>query len=213
MYDRAFYEVSEGGMRVSAEALVPKILDWIEPNEVKTMIDVGCGRGWWAAQFAGLGIDVLGIDGGYVQDPVVPFRGLNLEKTFPYLGKFDLALCLEVAEHLSEDRAGRFVHDLCKLAPIVVFSAAIPGQGGTGHVNEQPPEYWAAKFRHEGFIVTGSYRERIWDDDRIENWYRQNLLIAYNEDEADCFYDWALPRGPIPHLVHPVLFDHVRGHR
>lgn len=207
MYDRAFYEVSEGGMVQSAQVLVPQIIEWVGP--ITNMIDVGCGRGWWAKEFSRNGVTALGIDGEYVDEVVCDFRAVNLEKIFPHLGTFDLALCLEVAEHLSPERADTFVHDLCKLAPTIVFSAAIPGQGGTGHVNEQPPEYWAKKFRAEGYYVTGDYRMQIWDDPRIENWYRQNLLVA-RRPTTEFVWPWEHQES-IPTLVHPVLFDHVRS--
>ncbi len=206
MYDREFYATSEGGMVQSAQALVPKILEWV-PN-VQSVIDVGCGRGWWAKEFENHGIVSTGVDGEYVEGVVCNFRAVNLAKTLPYLGKFDLVICLEVAEHLPEDRAHRFIHDLCKLAPTVVFSAAIPGQGGTGHVNEQWPEYWAAMFREEGYAVTGRFREQIWDDDRIENWYRQNLLIARRSNEFG--WPWEIEES-IPSLVHPILWNHRMG--
>ena len=64
--------------------------------------------------------------------------------------RFDLVNCLEVAEHLDASRADSFVDDLCALGDVVVFSAAIPGQGGTHHVNEQFQSYWQERFRRNG---------------------------------------------------------------
>ena len=89
------------------------------------------------------------------------------------------------------------------VAPVVLFSAAIPGQGGVGHKNEQWPDYWANRFATHGYSVSGALRWRIWNDDRVENWYRQNLLLA------------AADPGKLPSVVfdtpisvvHPVLWN------
>jgi hypothetical protein len=89
----------------------------------------------------------------------------------------DLALSLEVAEHLPPASARRFVQQLTQTAPLVVFSAAIPGQGGQGHANEQWPSYWIRLFDESGYQVFDILRPRIWADARIPYWYRQNVLV------------------------------------
>ena len=76
--------------------------------------------------------------------------------------KYDLACCLEVAEHLPPERAGSFVEDLTKLAPVVLFSAAIPGQGGDNHVNEMWQHHWARLFAKNGFRAVDYVRPMIW---------------------------------------------------
>jgi hypothetical protein len=113
---------------------------------------------------------------------------------------------LEVAEHLPESRAASFVADLCRLAPVVLFSAAIPGQGGTGHVNEQWPGYWADLFGARGYSVSGALRWRIWNDCRVCNWYSQNMLVASIEPGllTELFYHPLAE--PIP-VVHPILYE------
>lgn len=209
-YDKAFYDMIRPGVQSSATALAPTLVALFEPQ---TVIDVGCGEGWWAEAFSELGCDVLGVDSGAI--PTSPlddrFRAVDLTQPFPDLGTWDLAVCLEVAEHLPATRAEGFIKDLCGLAPDIVFSAAIPGQGGVGHINEQPPDYWVKLFRANGFDVSGMLRWMIWDDDRIENWYRQNLLIATSRPESypDMF---GHPSAEPFHVVHPVLFDARRRH-
>jgi hypothetical protein len=126
------------------------------------------------------------------------------------MGTFDIALSLEVAEHLPDQRAQRFVHDLCRLAPIVIFSAAIPGQGGTGHVNEQWPDYWYHLFEAEGFVVDSGFRYTIWDDDRIENWYRQNILICISNKFHGNPHERGYEGIPL-RMVHEVLWSHRMG--
>lgn len=191
------------GCRRSAAAVVPLVMEQLVPRRV---IDVGCGEGWWAAEFARHGCDVLGIDGGPDAAAGIRYGQADLADPLPHLGLFDLAVCLEVAEHLPPERADSFVADLCGLAPAVVFSAAIPGQGGHGHLNEQWPGYWVDRFEARGYRCTGALRWLIWDDDRVENWYRQNLIVATVAPwAAPSLFD--TPLAPVWPVVHPILYD------
>lgn len=202
MYDDNFYATSRDGMIRSAEALVPILIEEADIEPYSTLIDVGCGEGWWAKTFADHNFDVIGVDGGWHGEHQLGerFRPQDLNTSLAGHGHFDVAVCLEVAEHLPARRAESFIAELCGLAPLIVFSAAIPGQGGTGHINEQWPDYWAKLFQANGFSVDGDIRYRIWNDDRIENWYRQNLLVAWSSPRASAM--------PLPlRLVHPVLYD------
>ena len=132
MYDAAFFDMIRPGCQASAAAVVPVVLNHIQP---RTVIDVGCGEGWWAKAFADLGgCEVLGLDGpgaGGALDG--RFVAWDLRYSFADVARGELAVSLEVAEHLSAKRADGFVNDLCSIADVVLFSAAIPGQGGVGH--------------------------------------------------------------------------------
>jgi SAM-dependent methyltransferase len=200
VYDEAFYAAVRRGAKESAQVLAPFLFETFKPNSV---IDVGCGEGLWGAEFESLGADVLGIDTGDVE-PLISRIEHDLEVpllVLPDEGTFDVALCLEVAEHLTPGRAETFVEDLCNLAPIVIFSAAIPGQGGTGHLNEQWPSYWCDLFEQCGYPGSGVLRWSIWDDARIKPWYRQNLLVFGAHD---------LPEDGCPALVHPAMWTDYR---
>lgn len=204
MYDSGFYEEVRDGAARSAAAVVPMLVDTFKPT---TVIDVGCGEGWWGYQFALHGCTVTGVD-GHAEATVLPAGYLrhDLRTDLPSLGRYDLAVCLEVAEHLPPERAPGLIADLCDLADTVVFSAAIPGQGGTGHVNEQWPEYWCTKFGQHDYAVSGALRWLIWSDDRVENWYRQNLLVATKTPGR--WPDLFTGLGFVPvAVVHPILFD------
>ncbi|MEA2494894.1 MAG: hypothetical protein QOJ29_2805 [Thermoleophilaceae bacterium] len=122
------------------------------------VIDVGAGSGAFAAECRRQGLEVTGIERSrhgrrYAAKrhsiEVLPFD-LADEPPAKVTGPFDLAYCLEVAEHVPEGLADRLVSFLCGLAPTIVFTAASPGQGGTGHINEQPPSYWTERFRALG---------------------------------------------------------------
>lgn len=202
MYDTTFFQIIREGCQRSAAVVVPLVLDYLEPS---TVVDVGCGEGWWGKAFQDAGCEVLGVDGDYA-DAVIPLTAADLSTGLPDVGTFDLAVCLEVAEHLPPSAADTFIAGLCELAPVVLFSAAIPGQGGTGHLNEQWPAYWTDRFDTNGYACSGALRWQIWTDDRVENWYRQNLLVAARDPAAlPGLFD--TPLAPVWPVVHPVLYD------
>lgn len=184
LYDRAFYERQQAGSRRSAEVVVPLVLELLGP--VASVIDVGCGVGTWLACFRAHGVAAIyGVDGDHVersllQIPQSAFHPWDLAKPFATRRQFDLALSLEVAEHLPESRAAGFVRDLCRLAPVVLFSAAIPGQPGTGHINLQWPDYWAKLFAGQGFQVIDAIRPAVWQNPEVRFWYAQNTLLFAN---------------------------------
>ncbi len=180
IYDDEFYGRHRSGSRNSAEVIVPIIIELVSP---KSVVDVGCGIGTWLSVFEKSGIrDFLGLDGDYINPQQLlislsQFRAVDLAKPFEVGRKYDLAISLEVAEHLPEQAAGAFVDLLTRLAPVVFFSAAIPFQGGTGHINEQWPGYWARHFARNDFVAIDVVRPKVWDNERVEFWYAQNALI------------------------------------
>jgi SAM-dependent methyltransferase len=157
----------------------------LRPRQV---VDVGCGLGAWLAAFREAGVvDCLGIDDASVDRsrlvlPAEQFRAHDLSQPFAVERTFDLALCLEVAEHLPAASAEHLVGSLVRLAPVVLFSAAIPFQGGDNHINEQWPEYWAARFRAHNFLAIDYFRRHLWQDERVMWWYAQNLLLYARAD-------------------------------
>jgi hypothetical protein len=119
----------------------------------------------------------------------------------------------EVAEHLPASSAKDFASSLCKLGDVVVFAAAIPGQGGTQHINERWPSYWIAHFKALGFVCFDVLRGDLWYDERVEWWYRQNIMVFVKQDRTDLvtkFQD-ILDECPSPiDLVHPACFATYR---
>jgi SAM-dependent methyltransferase len=179
-YTKTFYQEMRNGARLSAEVMVPIVLQMIPASSV---VDVGCGDGTWLAAFHKFGIkDFLGIDGDYVQAEdlqIAPkyFQPLDLSKPFRLERRFDLAISLEVAEHLPRDSASSFIESLIRLAPAVLFSAAIPLQGGNNHVNEQWPDVWAALFREYDYLPIDFIRRRVWKNKSVDWWYVQNTIL------------------------------------
>ena len=186
------------GARRSAEVLATLI----DGFTVDTVLDVGCGEGYLVEALRRRDIAALGLDGDPLPgvDEVVDFDG-----PLPDVGRYDLVTCLEVAEHVRA--AEPFVEWLCAAAPLVLFSAAVPGQGGDGHVNERPTGYWVELFAVQGYRGSGALRWRLWEDERVEWWYRQNLLVFWDPDVVDP----GLAEDGCPTVIHPGMWQHHHG--
>jgi hypothetical protein len=184
-YEKEFYKSRQSGSRQSANVIIPLLFDLINP---KSVIDIGCGVGSWLSVFKEHGIeDVLGADGQWVDKdmlmiPQEQFISCDLEKPIKLNRRFDLVVSLEVAEHIRPEYASSFVKSLVDLGPVVLFSAAIPLQIGKHHVNEQWPDYWVRHFEVHGYVVVDAIRKRIWQNDNVEYWYAQNILIFAEQD-------------------------------
>jgi hypothetical protein len=189
-YSPSFYIDQRTGSQKSAEIILPIVFDLIKPNNV---VDVGCGVGTWLKTAAHLGAKcTLGFEGKWLENAPAGSDDFDIQlcdledKIVVPAGKpakYDVAMCLEVAEHLSERRAPSLIGDLCELSDVVLFSAALPGQGGTDHINEQWQSYWADHFRRFGFRPYDVVRPVVWTNPDVELWYRQNMLL-YVHDRA-----------------------------
>lgn len=171
----------------AAEEIMPVLLSHFSP---KRILDVGCGTGTWLKVAQTLGVpNVLGLDGSYVPldqlkiDPEL-FRGIDLREPFDIQQQFDLVMSLEVAEHLPESSAKGFVESLTKHGRVIVFSAAIPDQGGQYHINEQTPGYWKNLFEAEGYRLYDVFRMTFWDNPRVDFWYKQNMFLYVHQDTS-----------------------------
>lgn len=216
-YTEEYYSHLDRSSRNSAAAIVPAICKLLAPGSV---IDVGCGRGFWAAAFAECGVeDIYGIDGEWVDAsrlaiPADRFRHVNLEQPIRLDRQFDLALTLEVAEHLPPASAETFVKSLCALAPAVVFSAAIPGQGGDRHINERWQSYWAGLFHQRGYVAIDFMRRGAWMARNVAYWYAQNTLLYVRKDRLDSYPPMLRTlakcgAGPLS-VAHPRLYESYR---
>jgi hypothetical protein len=225
MYSGGFYARREARVSASAAALVPRLVELLGPRSV---IDIGCANGLWLEAFSRCGVELVrGIDGPWVpreslRIPAAAFSTLDFGRcALPYpLGgtgeHFDMLLCLELLEHLPPDRADALVEAMCALSDALIVSAAVPHQGGTGHVNEQWPDHWRGLFAARGFVACDFLRIACWDDERIAPWYRQNIvgyfrgavpphIHAFASEQALRLVDQPLA------LCHPGVFSYKLG--
>lgn len=188
------------------------ILD-IRPNSV---IDVGCGLGQWLKVFAeACHSEVLGIDGSHVPVNISYISETNRLRVdlsdfiyTPTTRTYDLVLCLEVAEHLDLDHSVQIVDKLVSLGDIILFSAAIPGQTGENHVNEQPHHFWIDMFESKGYLVLDPFRRHFWNDCRVNWWYAQNLFLVCKPSR--CPQHVRIHKYDHNMYIHPSLLDLYR---
>jgi SAM-dependent methyltransferase len=196
--------------RVSAHAILPLLFERYKPRSI---VDVGCGLGTWLSVASELGVgELAGVEGAWLDRKrarVAPacITTADLEKRFDLGRRFDLAMTLEVAEHLSEDAAEGFIECLTRHADVVLFSAAIPFQGGHHHVNERFPDYWRQIFAARGYVAMDFIRPRIWERSEVLVWLRQNVLVYAREPltRPGGPFDGLAATGPLG-LVHPDMY-------
>lgn len=216
VYGPEFYRHQSEGSARSAEEIVPLLMDWIQPRSV---VDVGCGVGTWLRAFQDRGVeDVLGVDGAWVDRAALRisagrFVEVDLAEPFDIQRHFDLALSLEVAEHLPPEAAASFVTALTTLAPVVAFSAAIPHQGGINHLNEQWPDYWVRLFEERAYDVVDCVRPRVWENPHVQFWYAQNVFVFVRRDHlARVPLLKAAPAATLPlRVVHPGKYEQINA--
>lgn len=221
VYNQDFYRAQVAESRVSAAHVLPVLFQHYRPASV---IDVGCGCGAWLSEFKRLGVrDLIGLDGGDVDQGqllIEPHEfvatDLNGELNLLPSRRFDLAVSLEVAEHLEPARAADFIAYLAGLSDVVLFSAALPYQGGTAHLNENWLEYWALLFRHHDYHPVDLIRPAVWDNESVCWWYRQNIMIFARRALAEGVFGRSVGVPPRPlSLVHPEFLAsaYQRGRR
>lgn len=190
IYSNSYYTIQEYGSLKSAEIIVPMIINEFNP---KSVIDVGCGIGSWLSVFYKNGItDFIGLDTEFINSenlkiPKDRFLKVDICKPINISEKYDLAVSLEVAEHIPEEFIDIYIESLIKLSDLILFSGAIPLQGDIkmGHVNEKWQSEWIKIFENKGYYVYDAFRKRIWDNINIEPWYIQNMFVFINKKVID----------------------------
>ena len=206
-----YFYVEETHNLDAPSKIVPLVLDLVP---VKSVIDVGCGTATFLKIFRDAGVqDILGLDGHWVNRDMLlkniqksEFMEVDLERLqYEEVNRtYDLAICLEVAEHLQPEASDLLVKNLTRFSKRILFSAAVPFQGGINHVNEQWPDYWKEKFAKHGYRFYDVIRPKIWNDRGIPYWYKQNIFLVCREEHAPAV-NHALT-GAYDNSIHPDLY-------
>jgi SAM-dependent methyltransferase len=214
-YDKSFYSHMDKGSSSSARIILAEIARHVPFHSI---VDIGCGEGSWLRAALELRPNLnraVGIDGPWTK----PYHGgmaaefiyHDLSDSLPKLPAFDLAVCVEVAEHLPASRTKGLISDLARLSDVVLFSGAIPGQSGTGHINERWAAEWYEEFKSQNFDAYDLLRPGLWTKQGVSPWYAQNVFL-FARQGLDAFK--ALERERITGrddwrlwLVHPGIFQ------
>ena len=215
-YTQEYYQQHLSGALSSAKVILNVLSSFYKPSLV---IDFGCGSGAWLNIAKEMfHSKVLGIDQHSFFDTdmlILPDEYLahNLETPLHLGYKFDLAISVEVAEHIAEEFADTFINSLCNHSDVVLFSAALPMQGGTGHINEKPCSYWAKKFAQHGFFALDCLRPLIWDNTDVEVWYKNNSLLFVSQHQKNKL-ERQIPQINYPlDVIHPQMLERILNRR
>ncbi|WP_320006525.1 methyltransferase domain-containing protein [Maridesulfovibrio sp.] len=190
LYGESFY-ADRHARSLYAAVNILTLVSQIVPK-IESAVDFGCGVGTWMQVLQQLGVTkILGLEGEWLNKEMLVidednFMHANFSDDIPDVGRFDLAVSLEVAEHLEEQYARPFVEHITSSSDFVLFSAAIPHQKpGPEHVNEQWPNYWINIFSSLGYQCIDCIRGIMWNDVKIPAWYRQNIMFYVKNDRID----------------------------
>lgn len=181
VYDASFYEETrerklESFRRVAAILARHLAFD--------TVLDIGCGTGLLIAELKKIGKDVLGCEiseaaiSGAPRDVTV-FQA-DAARPIRVNRRFDLVVCIEVAEHIQRRHSRRLVENCTSLGGQICFTAAPAGQGGVGHINLRPHSFWIELFARRGFVLQAGLADRMREQMRAEGvlrWIPDNLMV------------------------------------
>ena len=205
------------GQRVQDHAAVldrsqPRMLGhFLSIMGAESVVDIGCGLGQWSRAAKNKGIDDIvscDLDDMPVENRKLPgpFVPIDLREQVDLGRRFDLVICAEVAEHVPAEWADNVVDAICRHGNVAIFGAATPLQGGKGHVNEQWPNYWAAKFGERDFVAFDVFRPKFWDDRQVRFYYRQNTFVFAHRSAVEPLVGAGYePMSTIPAQVHPEM--------
>jgi SAM-dependent methyltransferase len=209
-YNEGFYLDQKDSSYRSATIVLDFLFRYYCP---KSVVDVGCGLGTWlkvcrekgVKTIKGYDVNEMPADQFFIDRNLVEI--IDLEKPVAVSQTYDLALSVEVAEHIDPGHTERYLDYLTALSDVILFSAANPHQLGMGHVNEQPPTYWSERFGRRQFLCFDLLRPTLMNVEGISWWYRQNLLLFVHEKRAGRFREQGLAPVESPmYLYHPERF-------
>jgi SAM-dependent methyltransferase len=201
-YTESYYEnITEDATR-SRDA----VFEILGIDKSVTVVDCGGGTGGWG----------VGLKNYTCIDYRVPLDALlinpeqyidqDLRKPFNMGEKFDVVISCEVIEHLEEEFTDTFIDNVCRLVKddgVIIFSGAVPNQGGNNHLTERFQTHWAKKFRERGFY--GTQHPCIKRDERIALYYRQNIVIYKKGEIFSDVEDFVLPE------YYLAITNHLKG--
>jgi len=215
-YTQDYYQKHLAGALSSAESILRLLSSFYKPSSV---LDLGCGSGAWLKVAKRLFHSrVLGVDQHSYQDIKMliqpnEYMVHNLETPLFIREKFDLVISLEVAEHITENCEDVLIDSVCRHGDVILFSAALPMQGGTGHINEKACSYWALKFAKNDYYAIDCIRPRIWDNSNVEIWYRNNaILFASKKQKNELEKQLSLIKYPLD-IIHPQMLERIVSRR
>ena len=162
--------------------LLDAVVDEWNPS---SFLDVGCGVGLAMQYLIEKGVQCLGLEGSaaaIARSPVKSqIRRSNLNRAIDLARQFDVVWSYEVAEHIHPKFVPAFLDTLTKHGDHLVLSAAPPGQGGHGHFNEQPQEYWIQRLAERDFLFNRQLSETF---QQCPEQHASNVMVFRRAEKA-----------------------------
>lgn len=216
IYNHSFYK-KQSEMSEKNE-ICRKILSifW-DSIKINSVCDVGCGLGYWLqachrlAEERNQSIITIGYDTPNIPEEMLLINRSELMETDLYEPlttdrRYDLVICLEVAEHLPKERSESLISELTMLGDVVLFSAAVPNQGGRGHINERWLSEWVQMFENNDFAFVDCIRPHIWDNRNIYYLYRQNIAMFVKKGTKQLEQLIKIACPPYIDIINPDLY-------
>lgn len=183
IYDKSFYSKKTKQQSILIQYLIPYFV--ARNLKIESVCELGIGTGKLLKEFTDffkikdyIGYDLSIIPLEFLCLDNKHFIACDLSLPFENKKHYDLAISLEVAEHLPEESAETFLDNLTGVNnKYIMFSSAIKGQGGYNHINEQPHEYWVEKFERRGYKYSLDIRDNIKEKADVPFWYKQNIIF------------------------------------
>ena len=218
IYNEGFYDLVLRYNYPAAKAVVPIVCNFFTPKKV---IDFGCGVGCWLKAFdeycelekmMGLEGDWLSKEKLMIPEKNIRYVDFMMGQELSFEDKYDLAICLEVAEHIDEENGEHLLNNMTRASDIILFSAAIPQQGGDGHINERWQSYWVKKFQQREYVCLDILRPIMWNNQEVLAHYRQNMFLYVNEKMIEKMPELQpyLNNKPLIDVVHPEIYSQQR---
>jgi SAM-dependent methyltransferase len=218
IYNAEFYKNNVNGSLSSANLYIKHLLNF--KNDIESVIDIGCGSGTWLKACKNNGVKYLyGFDGVWNKqenmiDEDIKFHGCDLSFPIEFAAKTDIAISVEVAEHIPSTSASTFVNSLANASDVIIFGAAFPHQGGENHINEQYASYWANIFAQFSYIPFDIFRPYFWDSQEVEFWYKQNTFLYVNTKSENFTNLIKKNIHPVQNIsfmncIHPSMYDRL----
>lgn len=175
----------------NAPIIIPAILRLFP--ESQSFLDVGSATGLFAHELIRNNRNVIALERSSYARSIARKNGVD-SRSFDLLQfppaivseEIDLVYCFEVAEHMPPVVGDKLVEYITSFNCATVFSAAHIGQGGTGHINEQPTTYWIERFQKHSFTINGELTELLQNSFKAgsaSSWYWQNTIVFFPENK------------------------------